>query len=134
MTTRDWRAEFETAEGKAHELVGALETLQREASEYRDLNRTIEGGSEALTRAAGSFDDLLPKVEEVLTRMNALGTPELRQDVEGLGNRLDVLEKKLGGLVGNWETSTQRITNLLIGILALSVLGLIGLGVLLFGG
>ena len=56
METRDWRKDFEAVEGKAHELVEALETLQREASEYRDLNRTIEAGSKSLVKVADSFD------------------------------------------------------------------------------
>ena len=85
MAPRDWRTDFEAAEGKAHELVEALDTLQREASAYRDLNRTIEGGAESLAKVADSFDGFLPRVDEVMKRMNALGTPELRQDVDDDG-------------------------------------------------
>jgi len=123
MTPQDWRTDFEAAEGKAHELVGALETLQREASAYRDLNSTIEGGSESLAKVADSFDEFLPRVDEVMKRMNALGTPELRQDVDGLGKRLEAL-----------EVSTKQVMTFLQVVLGVSVVSLIAVGVLLFRG
>ena len=115
MVSPDWRTEFEAVEGRAHELVEALETLQREASEYRDLNRTIEGGSKSLVKVADAFEGFLPRVDKVMQGMDALGT-ELRQDVDAIGRRLDNLKSFLMGLLG------------------LSVILLIGLGALLFRG
>ena len=127
MAQRDWRSEFEAVEGKAHELVEALETLQSEASAYRDHNRTIEGGAKSLAKVAKSFDELLPRVDEAMRTMNKLGTPDLHQEVEALGRRLADLEESV-------KASSQRVIAFLLGLIGLSVVLAIGLGVLLLRG
>jgi chromosome segregation ATPase len=109
MPERDWKAEFQEVEQKAHELVAVLEVLTTEMQQYQSMNDTVSEGAAALTAVAQSLSGVGPQLESAVKAVGDLGAPELRVEVTGMQSQLASVTASIAELLDALTSKTESL-------------------------
>jgi hypothetical protein len=123
MAERDWRGEFDKVESDANSLVEILQDLLSQVAEFKGVNETLKEGAAAIENTANGLGDVTPQLETLISDMKALGTPELRGDVDQLQTQIATLETQANEAeVARQASDKLQLWMVVGGVLLLAVL------------